>query len=483
MNNISNLEPKRVFYYFEKISGIPRGSGNTDAISNYLVSFAKEHNLSYVQEKIGNVIIYKPASKGYENAETVILQGHMDMVCEKNADCSHDFLNDGINLVVDGDFLRADNTTLGGDDGIALAYALAILEDDNIQHPALEAVFTVDEEVGMDGAIMLDETNLKGTQILNIDSEEEGILWSSCAGGLRCVSKVKLSYESVNENYLAYKIRVSGLLGGHSGTEIDKGRINANCQIGEILSLLQKDFKFLLTEIGGGMKDNAIPREAYAVLLIDKIDEKNFIEKCNSIIESLKKQHSVRESGLEITLNSQSLSDKAFDEGTTNKCVMLLNMLPNGVVRMSADIDNLVETSLNIGVMRTEKEYFVLDISLRSSVSDAKEMLKEKVMYITESIGGTCESFGDYPAWEFRKESKLREIFADVYTKLTGKKMEILALHAGLECGILTGKLKDADCVSFGPDIFDIHTPNEKMSISSVERTYNLLLEVLKNLK
>ena len=392
MSNITNLKPERVFYYFDKISQIPRGSGNIKAISDYLVNFAKEHSLDYVQEKIGNVIIYKNAAEGYEKSAAVILQGHMDMVCEKNADSNHNFIKDRINLIVDGDYIRADNTTLGADDGIALAYALAVLEADNIAHPAIEAVFTVDEEVGMDGAFALDASVLKGKNILNIDSEEEGILWSSCAGGLRCCAEILLDYENVSKDITAFKISVTGLKGGHSGADIDKGRVNANCLLGQILSLLQKNVNYYISNISGGMKDNAIPREASAEIVIESSNDEIFIKCCDDIKQTIKSEHKTREPQLNINVTKCGDPNKVFNIDTTKRCVLLLNALPNGVVNMSADIDNLVETSLNIGVMKTDEKCFSLDISLRSSVADAKELLKEKVIYITESVGGKCRA-------------------------------------------------------------------------------------------
>jgi len=482
MSKLSNLKPERVFYYFEEISKIPRGSGNTEAISEYLKQFSIEHNLKYVKEDIGNVIIYKPASNGYEDSDTIILQGHMDMVCEKNSDSDHDFVNDGIELVIDGEYVRANKTTLGADDGIAIAYMLAILEDDSVKHPPLEAVITVDEETGMDGAIALDVSNLKGKKIINIDSEEEGILWASCAGGVRCECRLPLEYEN-NMSDSGILIKISGLSGGHSGTEINKNRLNSNCLLGQLLVVAARVCDFKIAEIGGGMKDNAIPREAFAIIHADKSSVKEVISCLEKISSSIIEDNKSREPGISITIEETKALDKHFSAPCSGNIIFLLNALPNGVVAMSADIENLVETSLNIGVMSVKEDCFVLDLSLRSSVGSQKARLKERVKYITEHAGGICNVSGDYPAWEYRKTSILRNVFSEQFKEMYGKDMQILALHAGLECGILTDKIEDCDCVSIGPDIFEIHTPNEKMNILSVERTYNLLLKVLEKLK
>lgn len=482
MSILNGLKPQKVFYYFEEISKIPRGSGNTRQISDYLVQFAIDNGLEYVQEDIGNVYIYKSASEGFEKADTVILQGHMDMVCEKNNSSDHDFLKDGINLVVKDDFVYADNTTLGADDGIAIAYMLAILSDTDCSHPQLEAVFTVDEETGMEGALALDASKLKGRRIINIDSEEEGILWSSCAGGLRCECSIDICYENKLEECDGIQIEITGLAGGHSGTEINKNRINANCLIGEILMLARHQFDFKIAQIFGGMKDNAIPRESCAIIHVKKSEKQNALEILNDIAESIQKDNMGRESDLKIILSDNIFCEKNFTKECSDKCILLINSLPNGVAAMSADIEDLVETSSNIGVMATNDNKFTLDLSLRSSVDGAKFRLRDKVKYITENIGGRCVVSGDYPAWEYKKDSVLRNVFSEEFSNMFGKEMKIMALHAGLECGILTDKLKGADCVSVGPDIYDIHTPNERMSIFSVERTYNLLLKVLEKL-
>lgn len=483
MSELSSLKPERVFHYFEEMSRIPRGSGNIWGISDYLVQFAKDRELAFVQDEVGNVVIKKPGTEGYEQSETVIIQGHMDMVCEKNADCKHDFQKDPITLIVEGDFVRADDTTLGADDGIALAYALAVLESSELPHPPLEAVFTVDEEVGMDGALALDASSLQGTKLLNVDSEEEGILWSSCAGGMRCLCSVALERIPAEQGSRCVRLGIKGLLGGHSGTEIHKGRGNANKLLGEWLAALRRQMGFSIVSLEGGMKDNAIPREAVALVTVRDEQTEAFLDQARKLADELISVNRSREAGMETFVEETACPEETLSEACGEKCLLLLNALPNGVVDMSAHIPDLVETSLNVGVMRTEAEEFTLDVSLRSSVSAAKALLKERVSYLAEAIGGRCKAFGDYPAWEYREESELRETFARAYEKLTGKKMQILALHAGLECGILTDKIKNADCVSFGPNIYDIHTPMEKMSISSVERTYQLLLEVLKNLK
>lgn len=473
------LREERYLQYFEEISAIPRGSGNVKEISDYLVNFAKAHNLQYVQDEAYNVIIYKAATEGYEQADTVIIQGHMDMVCEKNQDCSHDFLKDGIKLIVEGDWLRADDTTLGGDDGIAVAYALAILESNEYKHPALEAVFTVDEEVGMDGAMALDASLLKGTKILNVDSEEEGILWSSCAGGLHCGITLDLEYEAVKSDMCTMKIQLTGLQGGHSGTEINKGRANANCLLGRILHMLGKEIEYNLVEMNGGMKDNAIPREADAVIMVSKQQKAKAEEVLAVIAAIIKNEYQTKETELTISLSVQNDAEQVMNESSKEKALMLLNTLPNGVQEMSIDIEGLVETSLNIGVMRCYEKQLVLDLALRSSIGTAKDFLTDKVTMIAEYIGASCVANSSYPAWEYRPVSPLRDVCMQAFKELFGKEMSVQALHAGLECGILTDKIKNVDCVSFGPDILDIHTPKERMNLPSAKRMFDFVLRVL----
>lgn len=482
MESLNNLEPKLVFHYFEEISKIPHGSRNTKEISDYCVNFAKEHGFDYIQDEWNNVIIKKNASKGYENAPTIILQGHLDMVCEKDHDCKIDFEKDGLDLRVEGDYVYAQGTTLGGDDGIAIAYVLAILASEGLEHPALECVFTVDEEIGLIGATEIDLSTLKGKRLINIDSEEEGIFLISCAGGAKVMCQLPVDYLMVKG--LLCEVKVSGLLGGHSGIEIDKKRGNSNIIMGRILHELSNIMPFTIAVLEGGSKDNAIPRETTAQILIDTQAQENFksfIEKYDKILKN-----EFKTSDPDITVTGV-VKEESKIEVLTPKArelvLFLLRNIPDGVQEMSIDIKGLVETSLNAGIIKLGHETFTLHSGLRSSVESKKEELIEKIKYLTEFLGGEISVSGIYPAWEYRKESPLRDLFIEVYKEQYEKEPEIKAIHAGLECGIFSNKITDLDCISFGPNIEGIHTTSEKLSISSTKRVWELLLEVLKRSK
>lgn len=469
MRILENIEPSRVFYYFEDICAIPHGSGNTKKISDYCVNFAKEHALSFIQDSFNNVIIKKEASAGYENHDTVILQGHLDMVCEKDADIEFDFSTDGLKPYVDGDFISAHGTTLGGDDGIAVAMALAILEDDSLPHPALEVLFTTDEETGMYGADCLDASLLSGKILINADSEDEGVLTVGCAGGAR--AEIKLPLIFTEERKECFKVTVSGLSGGHSGVEINKGRLNANKILCEFLKCIGE---FQIAEISGGAKDNVIPSFSECVISTNA--------DLNSAAENFIKGHFTdSDKGLKISVEKCE-SKALLDAEASMQIVNMINEMPNGVQKMSEDIDGLVQTSLNLGVMKTENSSFSATFSVRSSVNREKNELLKKLKRIANSYGTEFADHGHYPAWEYKKESRLRDTMAEVFKKLYGRDPAINVIHAGLECGIFCEKIKDLDAVSFGPDIKDIHSTNEMLSISSVGRSYKYLCEVLKAL-
>ncbi len=482
MSVLENLQPQNVFHYFEEISQIPHGSYHTKEISDYLVNFAKERGLEYYQDEDNNVVIIKEASKGYEQAEPVILQGHMDMVCEKEEGREINFEKEGLKLYVDGDFLRAEGTTLGGDDGIAVAYALAILDDDALCHPRLEAVITTDEEVGLLGAKSVDLSMLRGHILLNIDSDVEGHFLTSCAGGLSAQTKIPVTYEKA-EGVLV-SLRLCGLEGGHSGSEIDKEHANAIIEMGRILKYLEQRITIRIASLEGGLKDNAIPREVSASVVIssDEIgDFKNYIAE---ITEVLQKEYAVPEPGLSVEVNvSDEQSVNVLAMMSMQKVLFYLRNVPNGVMHMSTNIKGLVETSLNAGIMRLTEEEFYVSTSVRSSVKSRKEELADKLTYLTEFLGGTICIEGDYPAWEYRAESKVRNRIAKIYTEMFGEAPVFEAIHAGLECGMLAGKIADLDAVSFGPDNFDIHTPKERLSISSAERVYRFITEFLRSMK
>lgn len=484
MKNLENITEERIFYHFNEISKIPRGSGNEKQISDYLLNFGRNLGLECIQDGALNVIIKKPASKGYEEAGAVIIQGHMDMVCEKNNDKKHDFTKDPIELIIKGDYIYADQTTLGGDDGIAVAYAMALLEDNTIEHPALEILLTTDEESGMSGAMAVQPQYLSGKIVLNLDSEEEGKLWVSCAGGIRTKSTLPIKWIDKKENKKEYALVVKGLKGGHSGAEIHLGRGNSNKLIGRLLKEILKEIDFDLVSLNGGSKNNAIPRESTAVISINESKEKELLEIKTKISEDLKKEFSKKDSELKVLIiESEEKVERVFSDETTAKAINLLYMYPNGINTVSSEIEGLIESSTNLGVVITNENHIEYDSAVRSSVFSLREEIVERNRCITEILGGTFITNAGYPEWPYKTDSKIREVCKDVYLKMYGKDAEVVAVHAGLECGLFKEKLGDLDMISFGPDIIDIHTPDEHMSISSASRCYEYLLEVLKEIR
>ncbi|MEG1992305.1 MAG: aminoacyl-histidine dipeptidase [Acetivibrio sp.] len=467
-----------VFNYFKEISDIPRGSGNCRKISDYLVNFAKEHQLFYVQDEAQNVIIKKPASEGYETCPAIILQGHMDMVCEKKPDVQHDFLTEGITLMTENDNLYADGTTLGGDNGIALAYALSILSEDKIVHPPLEVIFTTDEETGLLGAAALDTSCLSAKYMINLDSEEEDILLVSCAGGLRADCKIPLTYEKVEGKKIT--ITIKGLLGGHSGAEIDKNRINASVLLARLLYDLKK-FSFRTISMSGGLLDNAIPREATAEIVTREEDVYGVINEVKFIIEKYKNECRINEPDLIAAVNQgEEKSYGVMTKESYNKVIFFLLNAPNGIQTMSPNMKGLVESSLNLGIFITNEETARMSYSVRSSLSSYKNFLSDKLEFLTKTLGGTYGTSGDYPGWEYKKESRLRSIYMNAYKEVVGNEIKMESIHAGLECGILAEKLGNLDIISVGPNMQDIHTTEEKLSISSTKRVYDVILETLR---
>ena len=475
---LAGLKPGSVFRYFEEICAIPHGSRNTKAISDYLVAFAKEHNLKYIQDESNNVILFGPGTCGMEDHAPVILQGHMDMVCEKDASCPLDMAVDGLDLMHDDRYVYAKGTTLGGDDGIAVAYALAILEDNTIAHPPLEVIITVDEEIGMLGATAIDLSMLQGRTLVNLDSEEEGIFTVSCAGGATSVISLPVERKAVYGPCV--RLTVDGLQGGHSGAEIHKNRANANKVMGEDLSRIQKRMPLCLTSFTGGSKDNAIPRSCQATVVAMGIG----IERINDVAAQL--QAEIREKFDEPEASIQAfdvdaLGGNSLTTAATSDVISLLCACPNGVQSYSQDMPGLVQTSLNLGIAKLGDQ-FTATFSVRSSVNQEKEELIRKLRELTDFYNGSYSQSGTYPAWEFRKDSPLRDTMVRIYREMFGKDPQVLAIHAGLECGLLGDKLPGLDCVSIGPQMHDIHTSREKLEIASTERTWNCLLEVLKNL-
>ena len=475
---LAGLEPASVFGYFEEICSIPHGSGNTKMISDYLVSFAKEHGLRYIQDELNNVIIFQNGTCGMEDHEPVILQGHMDMVCEKDAACPIDMAVDGLDVNHDGYCVSAKGTTLGGDDGIALAYAMALMADTTIPHPPLEVIITVDEETGMYGAAGIDLSMLKGKKLINLDSEDEGVFTVSCAGGCRATIALNVDRRAVYGPCI--RLAVDGLQGGHSGAEIHKNRANANKVMGEFMSRIQKLMPLCLTNLSGGSKDNAIPRSCQATMVAMGIN----LQRINTIAEELQAEIREQYDEPEVTIQAfdvDALGGNGLSTESTAKIIGLLCAAPNGVQKMSDDITGLVQTSLNLGIAKLG-ERFTATFSVRSSVNTEKLELLEQLKKLCEFYEGVYTEKGDYPAWEYKKDSELRDTMVKVYTEMYGKAPEVLAIHAGLECGLLGEKISGLDCVSVGPQMHDIHTSRERLEIASTRRTWNFLLEVLKAL-
>lgn len=480
MRALENCEPKRVFYYFEELCKIPHGSGNTKQISDYLVSFAKEHGLEYVQDEMNNVVIYKPATEGYEDAPAVILQGHMDMVCEKRPDVDHDFTKDPLNISVKDGYVTANGTTLGGDDGIAVAYGLALLESKDLAHPALEVLITVDEEIGLLGAEGFDCSVLKGKRLINLDSEAEGSLWISCAGGLSGISTIPVQRVEAEGQKAAVKI--TGLMGGHSGAEIDKKRANANVLMGRFLYSLQQETAYEIISLAGGQKDNAITREADAELLVEDI---NSVKACaEKLQKGFREEYAGTDEGITVEITDLGVaSAKVLHPTSREKVLFFLMEVPFGIKKMSGSIDGLVETSTNIGIVKLGEDEFLGSSSVRSSVEAAGAALSDKICYLTEFLGGEYTVQGAYPAWEYRKDSPLRDQMVEVYEEMYGEKPNVVAIHAGLECGLFYKKIEGLDCVSLGPNMKDIHTSEEVLDIASTERVWKYLVKVLESLK
>ena len=476
---LDGLKPEKVFRYFEEICAIPHGSGNVDGLSDYLVDFAKERGLDYFQDEWKNVIMIKDASPGYEEAEPVILQGHMDMVAVKKPGASIDMAKDGLRLAVDGDDLYAEDTSLGGDDGIAVAYAMALLDSDDIPHPRLEVILTVDEEVGMDGARELDVSMLKGKRMLNLDSEEEGILLAGCAGGARVDWTLPVGREEKSGKRC--RISVKGLMGGHSGAEIDKERGNANVLMGRLLYRLHKSMAIYVEALEGGLADNAIPREATVVLLAEAESGDVIRDAVLAVEKEFQQELQTKDPG--VCIEIEELGDgkrNCLGRKETDGLISLLFAAPNGVQAMSADVKGMVETSLNMGIVDLREDQAAVQFSVRSSLEGAKRVLIEKLENIAAMAGAAQEVRGDYPGWAYRKESPFRDMAVRAFCDLYGKEPEIQAIHAGLECGILSSKIPDLECISIGPDMKNIHTTEERLSISSTERVWNYVLEILK---
>ena len=480
MNPLQNTEPKEVFKWFYEISQVPRGSGNERAISDFLVKFAKDRNLEVHQDKAMNVIIKKPGTAGYEKSPTVIIQGHMDMVCEKDASSNHDFLKDPIKFVVKGEMLYADKTTLGGDDGIAVAYALTVLDSRDIPHPPLEVLITTEEETGMGGAMALTDEHLQGTRLLNIDSEEEGVFLVSCAGGSNINVFFDIKKEPAKGTFL--KITVGGLLGGHSGIEINKQRANSIKLLGRILYNIKQNEKINIVEISGGSKHNAIAKDAHAVIAVE--NKEAVLKIVEKLAADFKGEYRAVDKLLTVTANeTQNSSGQMFTKELTLNLIDFMASIPNGVQYMSMEIPGLVQTSLNNGVLEEIDGRIKFTTSVRSSVKSALDEIVDILRIQAERCGAEFKKVSEYPAWEYSPDSPVRDAAVNVYKRLNKKEPVITAIHAGLECGLLKKTLPNVDAVSFGPNLYDVHTPNEHMDIASVERVWKFLLAYLAELK
>ena len=460
---------ERVFHYFEEISQIPHGSGETDKIAEYLVSFAKERGIFVKRDAANNVIIRKNATRGYTDRPTVIIQGHIDMVLAKTADCTKDLSVEGIDMYVDGDFIKAKGTTLGGDDGIAVAYALALLESNDIPHPELEIVLTSDEEIGLLGAVALDASELRGRVMINIDSDDEGIFTAGCAGGMRIDTKISARTEKKVTDGI--RVAIKGFKGGHSGATIHIPHANAIKALGELIAALDCE----VGALKGGNADNAIPRSAECVVYGASADKVN--EACETIIGKYREVEP--EGKYEIT---EGVVADVYSTEVSKRIAELICEEPNGIIAMSEEIPDQVETSLNMGILECDDTGVTVSFSLRSSKGAKKAELATRVTKIAESKGAECDPHGAYPGWEYRKESPLRDTICEVYKRMYGKDAKVVTIHAGLECGIFSDKMEGLDCISMGPDGYDIHTTEERLSISSTARVWEFLKEVLKSI-
>lgn len=479
---LSNLEPKAVFDYFEKLCAVPHGSGNTKIISDLCVGFAKELGLRWRQDGLNNVVVWKDGSPGYESAEPVILQGHMDMVCAKTEDCPKDMAREGLDLRTDGEYVWAENTSLGGDDCIAVAMILAILADETLPHPPLEAVFTVDEETGMDGAFGLDCSDLKGRQLLNLDSEEEGVFTVSCAGGMR-MDCVLPGAQSPLAGETGYALSISGLQGGHSGADIDKGRASANTLAGRALyGAMERVPGLRLTGMRGGRFDNVICPAHEAKVAVPAGQEDAFEAFIRELEAALKNEYAGCDEGVTLTCERTAV-ETALSPEDTRRILRTLLILPQGVQAMNVDFPGLVQTSLNLGIMKMEPDGVHFSLSLRSCIASQKEELGRRVAAVVESGGGTAEVRSAYPGWQYQRQSAMRQRLMEAFRDLTGKDARIEATHGGLECGLFIEKLPGLDAVSLGPELWDIHSPRERLGVASTERVYRLVREFLRRSK
>ena len=498
MGLLDNYEPKKVWEFFEEFSKIPHGSGNTKEISDYIVKFAKDRGLKYRQDEANNVVIFKDATEGYEDSDSVILQGHIDMVAVKDEGVDKDLEKDHIDLDIihaddtedseglKGEFkhdewVTAKGTTLGADDGIAVAYMLAILDSDEYKHPALECVFTVDEEIGMLGAVALDTSDLKGKILLNVDSQHEGKYVTSCAGGVIVEANLPINKEPITPYVIEFKI--DGLTGGHSGTAIDQYRMNGLISMGRILLKCFQNVGMRILTVDGGVADNAIPTEAEAAIVVLEENKEETVKIIKETFEEIKEEYKNTDPNAKLTINEVGeQSVKALGDGSTLATIIAMANMPNGIQRMNIDT-NSVETSLNLGVVRTLDDRVTYKLLVRSTKETAKNNVVEQIRALIEIFGGEIKTYGGYTGWEPVENSKATKVLVDNFKELFGKEPKVGSVHAGLECGVFCSKIEELDAISFGPQADDIHTTDEKVSILSVQRYWELMLKTLEDLK
>lgn len=480
MSNLNLANKSRVFYYFEEICKIPHGSKNMTKIADFCVDFANKHNLKFVRDDANNVIIYKNGTKGYEESAPVILQGHLDMVCQKTPNSDINFETDGLKVFVDGDFIKAQDTTLGADNGIAVAMMLAILENTELSHPPIEAVFTTDEEIGMIGAGKLDMSKLTAKRMINLDMGKNDEAIISCAGGIDVKITLPIKRSVACGKKLSFVI--SGLKGGHSSGMIDKGRVNADVLAGRILAYLKKIGDFDIIEMCGGNKGNVIPSHCEFSIVVGNSEE--FISKVEDYIDEIKKEVADREENLKVSIRLDEEGNfKVINKEAKDKIIYLLTALPNGVMEISTKIRNLVETSLNLGILKTDENEISLLYTLRSNKESALSYLQEKMFLMAEYSGCNVETSGHYPSWEYIEDTELQRLYVKCYKEKFGNAPKLHAVHAGLECGIFSSKIKGLDCIAIGPDMFDIHTVNERLSISATDEFFEFLKYFLSKCK
>ena len=481
-NVLGHLEPKLVWNHFEEICKYPRPSKKEEKIAEYVVSVGKRLGLQTEKDKFGNIIIRKPATPGKENLKTVALQGHIDMVCESNRGVEHDFDNDPIQPYVDGDWVKAKGTTLGADNGIGVAAALAVLEAKDIEHGPIECLFTLDEETGLTGASSLKKGWLKADILINMDSEELGTIFIGCSGGKNTAAKFKAKLEKAPKNYSSFELKVAGLKGGHSGLEIHVGRGNATKILNRLIFEYSEENTIRLASINGGNKHNAIPREAFAVVAVPKKDEKKLKKFVSKYNDRVKAEYAAVEPDLKVSLGKHAMPEKVMDEKSQRKLVNAIYAVPHGVTKMSNDIPGLVETSNNLAVVETVGKHVNIVTSQRSSVASENVDITNMVTSVF-LLAGAEVSYGDgYPGWKPDINSGILKVFKSTFTRMYGKEPEVTAIHAGLECGIIGEKYPGMDMISFGPTMFGVHSPDEKLQISTVPEFYNQLTNVLKNI-